>query len=639
MWCASREAEPEGSGAMFAALTAFAGVHSQAQILSLLQSIMGSLFGADGAMLLTRGPTACPTDEETGMEGAACPAVRVSHPELEDRLQRGSIFASYAPPADLPGISLPDGARSAVLVPCSSVAATQAICAYWTDERPPFTHAELDRLRALATVAGLAFERQIAEAQSRLLRANIENRVRNVLAVLRSVGTRSAEHAPSIEDFLLHFEGRLDAIGRSQIAATRGDTSFELLLREELLAQSIQDGEDVSLEGMDVPISPGQAEALGLAMHELAVNAVKFGPFGGPGGSLTVRWWVEGDAGALALNIDWREKCAQPVAERAACKDRFRSHLSRARAAVPTERRNDAGVRGHGAELPDQGAAAPSSDPAAEQNLGRARGAAVSGPRTARSSASRNGWERPSGIGQMSQSTPFLLRLRRYCEIDDDDAGLVEHMLRNVVQAPSDHRVLAEGDRPQSMHVILDGLACRYKLLPDGRRQILAFLVPGDPCDYDAFLLPEIDHSLVTLTPSLIASISRQDLELVRTERPRLALALRMAMLQDQAVLREWLVNVGRRNAYERMAHLLWELYVRHAMVGKVAQQGFRLPLTQSDLADALGLSTVYVNKTITRLRGSGIIQTDRRQIRILLPDELRTIAGFDGSYLHQRSA
>ncbi len=212
-------------------------------------------------------------------------------------------------------------------------------------------------------------------------------------------------------------------------------------------------------------------------------------------------------------------------------------------------------------------------------------------------------------------------------------------MVRNVVEVSGEHRLLTEGDRPQAMHVILGGLACRYKLLPDGRRQILAFLVPGDPCDCDVFLLPEIDHCLATLTPSLIASISRQEIETALAKRPRLANALRLAMLQDVAVLREWLVNVGRRNAYERMAHLLWELYVRHAMVEKVDQDGFRLPLTQSDLADALGLSTVYVNKTITRLRASGIIQTDRRQIRVVEPGELRTIAGFDGTDLYRRSA
>jgi two-component sensor histidine kinase len=299
---------------MLAALTGFAGVRSETQILVLLQSIMRSLFGAEATTLLTCEGAILPRHRVSRLTGSVAETVHVSRPEIEERLQRGAIFASHEPAVDLPGIPVPRGARSAVLVPCSSAAATNAVCAFWTEERAPFTHAELDSLRALATVAGLAFERQTADAQARLLRANLENRVRNVLAVIRSVGTRSAERAPSLEQFLLHFEGRIDAIGRSQIAAARdGEVSFELLLREELLAQTIQDGEDVSLEGMDVPISIEQAEALGLAVHELAVNAVKFGPFAGAGGSLSVRWWVEGGAEALALNIDWRERCALPV--------------------------------------------------------------------------------------------------------------------------------------------------------------------------------------------------------------------------------------------------------------------------------------------------------------------------------------
>ena len=314
-WSANRGAVSESSEAMVAALTAFAGVQSERQILTLLQTIMGSLFRAAGTEFLTRNASLAASHRIAQLAGGASDAVHVARPEIEERMLRGAIFTSDAPASDLPGLAVPGTAPLAVLVPCSSIGATNAVCAFWSEPRPPFTHAELDQLRALATVAGLAFDRYMADAQSRFLRARLENRVRNVLAVIRSVGTRSAERAPSLEQFLLHFEGRVDAIGRSQIAGTRdGEISFELLLREELLAQTILDGDDVSLEGMDVAIPLEQAEALGLAIHELAVNAVKFGPFGGQGGSLSVRWWVEGGADALALNIDWRERCAFPVA-------------------------------------------------------------------------------------------------------------------------------------------------------------------------------------------------------------------------------------------------------------------------------------------------------------------------------------
>jgi CRP-like cAMP-binding protein len=230
---------------------------------------------------------------------------------------------------------------------------------------------------------------------------------------------------------------------------------------------------------------------------------------------------------------------------------------------------------------------------------------------------------------------PFIARLARCGDLDAEDCAFFERMTRNTVQVPADRQLQSEGDQPQVLHVVLDGLACRYKILQDGRRQILAFMVPGDACDFHVFLLPRVDHNIATLAPSLVASVPRQEIETAMAERPALARIFSVSMLLDVSVLREWLVNVGRRNAYERMAHLLWEMYLRHALVGKVSDDAFHLPLTQADLADALGLSTVYVNKTITRLRASGIIETDRRQIRILKPDELSAIAGFDGSYLH----
>ena len=230
----------------------------------------------------------------------------------------------------------------------------------------------------------------------------------------------------------------------------------------------------------------------------------------------------------------------------------------------------------------------------------------------------------------------FISRLARGGEFDEQDCAVLERMTRGAAQVPADRQLQSEGDPPQVLHIVLDGLACRYKILPDGRRQILAFLVPGDPCDFSVFLLPQFDHNLATLAPSVVASVPRQEIEAALAERPALARAFAFSTVLDMSVLREWLVNVGRRNAYERMAHLLWEMYLRHALVGKVSEDAFHLPLTQADLADALGLSTVYVNKTITRLRSSGIIETDRRQIRILKPDELSAIAGFDCSYLHQ---
>ena len=264
---------------MFAALTAFAGVQSEAQIAASLQAITRSLFGAERTMLLTREGSAFPAHRISRLTGAASETFQVSRPELEERLQLGAIFATDAPADDLPGVPIPLGARTAVLVPCSSVAAANAICAFWTEERPALTHGELDRLRALATVAGLAFDRQMAEL------AGPDPPGRS-----REPGAQRAGGDPQRR----HPLGRAGAVARGFPAALRGADRRDRPVadrgdagrRDQLRAAPAR-----GIAGADDPgrartsrsrawtcsIAPEHAEALGLAIHELAVNAVKFG--------------------------------------------------------------------------------------------------------------------------------------------------------------------------------------------------------------------------------------------------------------------------------------------------------------------------------------------------------------------------
>lgn len=226
-------------------------------------------------------------------------------------------------------------------------------------------------------------------------------------------------------------------------------------------------------------------------------------------------------------------------------------------------------------------------------------------------------------------------RLGRFGELGPDDQAWLARMVANVIEVPADHDLKAHGERPDGVHVVLDGMACRYKILPDGRRQILAFLVPGDSCDLHVFLLNHMDHGISTLTPSRIAMIPSEQIMQATAERPMLTRAFWMSTMVDEAILREWLVNIGQRDAYERLAHLLWELYLRHAVVGLTQGSTFELPLTQRELADALGLSPVHINRTLRRLRAEGVVEIGGRVLQILQPDLLKRIAGFDPDYLH----
>ena len=230
---------------------------------------------------------------------------------------------------------------------------------------------------------------------------------------------------------------------------------------------------------------------------------------------------------------------------------------------------------------------------------------------------------------------PLLRRLRQLSELAPEDEARLLRLMGDPVAVPSHVDLVSHGQEPRAVHVVVEGLACRYKILPDGRRQIVGFLVPGDSCDPYASRLGGMDHGICTLSSSLVAPIPPDEIVRATAERASLAQAFWLAAVVDQSILREWLVNIGRRDAYERTAHLLWELYLRHRAVGFADGGSFDLPLTQQELADALGLSAVHVNRTLQRLRAGGVVGTTGRTLAILQPEELKRISGFDADYLH----
>jgi CRP-like cAMP-binding protein len=204
-----------------------------------------------------------------------------------------------------------------------------------------------------------------------------------------------------------------------------------------------------------------------------------------------------------------------------------------------------------------------------------------------------------------------------------------------VREVGADQDIVSEGDRPNDCKVILEGFVCRYKLLPHGRRQIMSIQIPGDVVDLQGFLLGELDHSLGTLTPVKIGLIPH-DLLLEATERyPRIARALWQSTLLDSAVFREWMVGIGRRSATQRIAHLVCEMFYRLRSVGLADNGSYELPLTQAEIADALGLSTVHVNRSLQALRRKKLLSFERGQVAILDWEGLKTAGEFESRYLH----
>ena len=231
-------------------------------------------------------------------------------------------------------------------------------------------------------------------------------------------------------------------------------------------------------------------------------------------------------------------------------------------------------------------------------------------------------------------TNPLTRKLEAFAPLSADDRRLLDDVVRTAREVGPREDLIREGDNPRDVQLVLEGFACRYKLLANGQRQITAYLIPGDFCDLHVFILKAMDHSIATLSPCRIAPIPRQRV-LELTERPAIARALWWASLVDEAVLREWLLNVGARPADERIAHLLCELLVRLRTVGMSSGGAYELPLTQTDIADTVGVTHIHVNRMLQRLRAAGSITLKGNHLLIHDVDGLMAFCGFDPSYLH----
>ena len=230
-------------------------------------------------------------------------------------------------------------------------------------------------------------------------------------------------------------------------------------------------------------------------------------------------------------------------------------------------------------------------------------------------------------------------KLGGYEELTDDDRRALGELVVKVRQVGARVDLIQEGDAPENVHLVLDGFACRYKVLPNGQRQIMAFLVPGDFCDLNVFILDQMDHSIGTISACSMVDIPRRSIDAITASHPRITRAFWWCALVDEAVLREWLVNLGSRPASQRIAHLFCELLLRLEAVGRVTQNSYAFPFTQLEIADTMGLSDVHVNRTLQELRGLGLIALKHRTLTILDVEGLKAYCRFTPNYLHLKNS
>jgi CRP-like cAMP-binding protein len=230
----------------------------------------------------------------------------------------------------------------------------------------------------------------------------------------------------------------------------------------------------------------------------------------------------------------------------------------------------------------------------------------------------------------------FIRRLQQMTQLPpaEIDALREVHVGRRRLQLPQD--LVAKGADPQGLYIIESGFAARYTWLPNGRRQILGFLLPGDFFGLRSSAYGATRWSIGALTPVEFAFVPRHQLAQLSVRLPFLAAALAYARLVDDDTTREWLLNVGTRGAASRLAHLLCELFTRLEAVGLTSANTCTLPLRQADLADALALTPVHVNRVLMSMRRGGLLSLCRQRLTLANFPAIREIGGFESEYLCQ---
>jgi len=237
--------------------------------------------------------------------------------------------------------------------------------------------------------------------------------------------------------------------------------------------------------------------------------------------------------------------------------------------------------------------------------------------------------------GPSSEHARLIRKLETITTLSGDEKEALTTIPLRLKSFVEDTDLSPEGAAPTESCLVVDGLVCRYRLLGAGQRQIMSLHLPGDIPDLQSLHLSVMDHSLGSLTSGRAAYLPHAAVRDLTDRFPNITAALWRDTLIDAAITREWLAGVGRRTAHQRIAHLVCEVFVRSRALQLVEEGAFELPITQAELGDATGLSTVHVNRVLQDLRRDDLITWRGRSILVLDWERLRLAADFDAGYLH----
>ena len=241
-------------------------------------------------------------------------------------------------------------------------------------------------------------------------------------------------------------------------------------------------------------------------------------------------------------------------------------------------------------------------------------------------------------VSPPSRITTLVEKLSLRDQVAPDEIEALKDVLDPPREIRSGADIVREHSHPLHSTLLISGFSARYSSLADGARQITELNVPGDFIDLHSLLMKQMDHGVVALTDCVVASAPHAKLIRLTERHPHLTRLLWLDTIIDAAIHRQWLVAMGRRSGLGHLAHLVCELFTRLSAVGLTEGQTFNLPLTQTVLSDALGLSTVHVNRLIAELRREGLVRWSNPQVEILDWPRLSQIAEFDPTYLRLHS-
>ncbi|MDO7842553.1 Crp/Fnr family transcriptional regulator [Sphingomonas immobilis] len=225
--------------------------------------------------------------------------------------------------------------------------------------------------------------------------------------------------------------------------------------------------------------------------------------------------------------------------------------------------------------------------------------------------------------------------LKARYSLDRDDLDGIERLNGTARSFEPNQYLLREGDRPKYCSFLVDGFVYRHKIVADGGRQIVSIHIPGDIIDLQNMLLQEADHNIQALTAATVLLFPHEEVVALAFARPAVGKAMWRETLIEASISREWIANVGRRDARERTAHLICELAMRRESAGLGPREAYELPMTQEQLGDALGLTAVHVNRTLKALQDDGLITRSKRSVAVNDWERLRAVADFTTNYLH----